>query len=199
MINKLEELLTKHIVAGNDLRSTCFELCFRQLLDLSNLLYTFTSLRNSKKIFICGNGGSAGDAQHLTAELVVRFQEERNPFPAFTLGTNSSVVSAIGNDYNYDIVFQRELEALSRPDDILIMFSTSGTSKNIVSALEYAEESGLTTVGFTGNITNNRNRLLYCDHVFGVPSNNTALIQECHIMLIHSLCLFIEKRMSQGE
>jgi D-sedoheptulose 7-phosphate isomerase len=145
------------------------------------------------KILFCGNGGSAADAQHISAELSGRFYKDRPPLFAEALHVNSSYLTAVANDYSYDEVFARMTQAMGRKGDILVGISTSGNSKNVVKALEKAKEIGMITVGMTGE--NGGKMATICDYLLNVPSNDTPRIQECHILLGHILCQQIEEKM----
>ena len=149
------------------------------------------ALKNGNKILLFGNGGSAGDAQHIAAELVGRFAFDRPPLPALALSVNSSCVTAIGNDYGYDLVFSRQLEALARPGDVAIGISTSGNSPNVVQALESAKKMKVHAVGMTGRAGGK----LVCasEYCIRVPSNATPRIQECHILIGHILSELVEQ------
>jgi D-sedoheptulose 7-phosphate isomerase len=152
------------------------------------------SLRAGGKIIFAGNGGSFADAQHLSAEFTSRFQFDRAPLPSLALGTNSSSISAIGNDYGYEMVFCRELEAIAKSGDIFIPITTSGNSRNILAATKVAKELDIVAFGLTGS----SGGLLkeHCDCIC-VPSVDTARIQESHIMLGHILCGLVEARFFQ--
>lgn len=149
--------------------------------------------RNGKKVILFGNGGSAADAQHIAAELVGRYCIDRDPLPAIALTTNTSSLTAIGNDYTFDIVFTRQLKALGHNGDIAIGFSTSGNSENIVQALKIAKEKGLVTVGFTGKSGGKVRDM--ADYCVCIPSNNTPRIQEGHITIGHIICEIIESEL----
>lgn len=136
-------------------------------------------------VFACGNGGSASDAQHFVAELVGRYQKERRALAAVALSVNSSTITAVANDYGYERVFARQLEALGRKGDMLLALSTSGRSPNVVAAAKTARALGVWAVGLTGSEP--RNLGPGCDDVIAVPSNVTAHIQEAHIMILHTL------------
>lgn len=148
------------------------------------------SLRAGGKILWCGNGGSAGDSQHLAAELVGRFQRERRGMASVALTTDSSVVTSIANDYGFAAVFARQVEALGAAGDVLVGISTSGNSENVLCALRAAREQGLVTVAFTGAGGGKMAGL--ADHLFAVTSRVTARIQEAHILAGHMLCDWIE-------
>jgi D-sedoheptulose 7-phosphate isomerase len=151
------------------------------------------SLKQGGKILFCGNGGSAADAQHLAAELSGRFAYDRPPLYAEALHVNTSYLTAVANDYSFDEVFARMARAMGRKDDILIAFSTSGNSENIINAVKAAKEIGMFTVAFSGNSGGKLNGL--CNLLLKVPSDNTARIQEIHITLGHALCEGIESQM----
>lgn len=143
------------------------------------------------RVFICGNGGSAADAQHFAAELIGRFEMERRPFPAVALTTDTSILTAVTNDYAYDQVFTRQLGALAGPGDALVGISTSGNSANIISALELARQMGLKRIALCGR---DGGRMKACaDHVIIVPSENTARIQEAHILILHYFASIVEE------
>lgn len=160
-----------------------------QMIRAAELL--ITAYRHGGKAIFLGNGGSAADAQHLAAEFLGRFLQERRPLPALALNTNSSAVTAIGNDYGYDHVFARQLEALAAPNDVVVAISTSGNSPNVIEALLVARKRRIPTIGFTG-ASGGRMRTLV-DVLIAVPSSDTPRIQECHILVGHSLCCAIEQ------
>lgn len=153
------------------------------------------SLSAGHKLLLAGNGGSAADAQHLAAELVGRYLRERDPLPAIALHTNSSSVTAIGNDYGYDKIFERQLEAFGAAGDAFIGISTSGNSPNINLALQKANEMGIRTIGFTGRDGGAMKDL--CEVHLNVGSPETPRIQECHILMGHILCDFVEQRLME--
>ena len=148
-------------------------------------------LKDGKKLLLCGNGGSAADAQHIAGELVGRFQLERKPLPAVALTTDTSVITAVANDYSFEEVFERQVDALGEREDVLIPISTSGNSENVVRAVKKAREKGLFTVGFLGKDGGALKSL--CHRSLIVRSNSTPRIQEVHITLGHVLCDFVEK------
>ena len=150
-----------------------------------------TALRNGNKVLFCGNGGSAADAQHLSAELTGRYYFDRPPLPAEALHTNTSFLTAVANDYSYDEVYSRAVKAFGKKGDVLFALTTSGGSKNILKAISAANELGMMTVGFTGEKGANLSEL--CSHTVVVPSTDTPRIQECHILLGHVICEHIEK------
>ena len=149
-------------------------------------------LKRGNKILLCGNGGSAADAQHIAAELTGRYKTERRGLPAIALTTDTSALTAISNDYGYAKVFDRQVEALANKGDLLIGISTSGNSSNIVSALKCAKEMGCHTIGFSGRDGGAMNEV--CDINLVVPSDDTPRIQEIHILLGHTLCQIVDDR-----
>jgi len=150
-------------------------------------------LRAGGKILLAGNGGSAADAQHIAGELVSRFNYDRPGLAAVALTTDTSILTAIGNDYGYEKLFARQVQALGRKGDVFIAYSTSGRSPNILNGLHEARRIGLVCIGFTGNREAPMRGL--CDHVFEVPSAETPKIQEGHLVLGHILCGLIEREM----
>jgi len=147
------------------------------------------ALKNGNKILSCGNGGSAADAQHFAAELVCRFERERPALAAIALTVDTSALTAISNDYHYDETFARQIDALAKPDDVLLAISTSGFSQNVVRAVEQAHEQGMLVVALTGRDGGQVAKLLSKDDIeIRVPSESTARIQEIHLLTIHCLC-----------
>jgi D-sedoheptulose 7-phosphate isomerase len=169
------------------------QLLLRDLRLISRLeklaLTTLNCLKSGGKIIFSGNGGSFADAQHLSAEFVSRFQFNRAPLASLTLATNASAISAIANDYGFNQVFVRELEAVAKSGDVYVPITTSGNSENIIESIKVANRLGLSTVCFTGKSGGLANGL--CDCIC-VPSEVTARIQECHILLGHVLCGLVE-------
>ncbi len=151
-------------------------------------------LLNEGKILSCGNGGSAGDAQHFSAEMLNRFERERPPLPAISLATDNSTLTAIGNDYSYDEVFSKQVLALGQPGDVLLAISTSGNSKNVIKAMEAALKRDMIIVALTGKNGGEMAPLLGPNDVeVRVPSDSTARIQEVHLLVIHCLCDLIDQ------
>ncbi len=148
------------------------------------------NLKNGRKLLVAGNGGSAGDAQHIVAELVSRFYLERKGLKAIALTTDSSIMTGIGNDYGFDYIFSRQIEAIGDQDDIFLAISTSGNSKNILAGIDMAKKLGLFVIGLTGETGGKM--LDLCDEVIRVPSRDTPRIQEVHILIGHILCEIIE-------
>ena len=148
------------------------------------------TLKKNGKIILFGNGGSAADAQHIAAELVGRYMTERKGLAAIALTTDTSILTAIGNDYGYEEIFSRQIEALAKPEDVLIGISTGGTSKNVINAIKLANDTGCNIIGLSGKDGGKMNRI--CDVNIVVPSNNTPRIQEMHILIGHTLCHLID-------
>ena len=158
-------------------------------------------LEEGGKILLFGNGGSAADAQHIAAEFSIRFLRERKALAGLALTTDTSVLTACGNDYGFESVFSRQLEALARPGDVVIGISTSGTSKNIVAGLQIAKELGCVTVAFTGLPRGDTANLCadLSDHAVVIPSEITARSQECHILAGHILCDLVDRHWTQDS
>jgi D-sedoheptulose 7-phosphate isomerase len=151
---------------------------------------TADAMRSGHKLLVAGNGGSAADAQHLVAEFVVRFTANRPALRAIALTTDSSILTAAGNDFGFDHIFSRQIEALGQPGDVFLGISTSGNSTNILKALHQAKKMNITTVGFSGN--NGGLMRSLCDHNIIIPSSVTANIQESHLALEHIFCMLVE-------
>ena len=151
------------------------------------------AFQSDKKILFCGNGGSAADAQHLAAELSGRFCVDRPPLYAEALHVNSSYITAVANDFGYEETYSRMLQGCGRKGDVLLALSTSGDSSNVIRAINTANKIGLTTIGFAGNKPTNMNTI--CDIIINIPSNETARIQEAHILIGHIVCQLIEEEM----
>lgn len=157
-------------------------------------LMAVETLKSGNKIMFCGNGGSAADAQHIAAELVGRYKTERKGLPGIALTTDTSIITAIGNDYGYEHIFDRQIESLAKEGDMLIGISTSGNSPNVINALKRAKELGCITIGFTGRDGGKMNE--FCDLNLIVPSDNTPRIQEMHILFGHTICQIIDNELS---
>lgn len=152
------------------------------------------SIKEGGKIIFCGNGGSAADAQHLAAELVGKFYLDRPALPGISLTTNTSILTAVANDYTYDRVFVRQVEAIAKTGDVLVGISTSGNSLNVVEAMKLAKNIGMKTIAFTGETGGKMKD--YADVLINVPSTDTPRIQELHIMVGHIICEIVEKELS---
>jgi D-sedoheptulose 7-phosphate isomerase len=151
---------------------------------------TASAMKSGHKLLVAGNGGSAADAQHLVAEFVVRLTDTRPALRAIALTTDSSILTACGNDFGFDQIFARQIEALGQPGDLFLGISTSGNSPNILQALEQAKKSGVHTIGFTGAGGGKMSDL--CDHLIAIPSTVTMNIQESHLALEHIFCMLVE-------
>lgn len=159
--------------------------------EMANLI--IEQMKQGKKLLIAGNGGSAADSQHFAAEIVGRFVLERKGYPAIALTTDTSILTAIGNDYGYDTIFSRQVEGLGNEGDVFIGISTSGNSKNIIEAINTAKEKGLKVIGLTGKDGGKMKDM--CDICLVLNYKETARVQEHHLMSYHLLCEFIEKEM----
>lgn len=148
------------------------------------------SLKNQGTIFWMGNGGSAAEAQHMAAELIGRFKKERRALSSIALTTDTSILTCLSNDYDFNIIFSRQLEALCKPQDIVIGLSTSGNSENIMLGIQTAKNIGAYTIGFTGQHGGKLKNL--ADNCFAIPSDNTPRIQEAHQLICHTLCEYVE-------
>jgi len=153
------------------------------------------ALRDGGKLLLAGNGGSAADAQHIAGEFLSRLRFDRNPLPAVALTTDSSVLTAVGNDYGYHLVFERQVRGLGRRGDVFIAISTSGKSPNVIAALEAARALGVVTVGFTGTAPGAAVMRPLCDHLLAAPSDDTPLIQQIHITAAHAICEIVERNL----
>ena len=171
----------------------------RNSLDINKISYLGEALskafRNGNKLIIFGNGGSAADAQHIAAEFVGRFEKERKPLPAMILHGNSSSVTAIGNDYSYDQIFSRQIEAFANKGDIVIALSTSGNSKNVVTAIEKAKEKGCMIFGITGSKGGKIKEMIDEKNLILIPSDRTSFIQECTIAIGHIISKIVEEHL----
>ena len=187
MVTKIQKELQESIRVKESLLSGSV----KTIENIANLLVN--ALRNGNAVYLMGNGGSAADAQHIAGELVGRFKKERRALPAHSLTTNTSILTAIANDYSYDSCFSRQVDAFVKKGDIVFGLSTSGNSPNVLKAILLAKEKGAVTVGFTGE---NGGRLKdTADICLMVPSSNTPRIQECHITVGHILCSIVEREL----
>jgi D-sedoheptulose 7-phosphate isomerase len=150
------------------------------------------AFKNGNKVLFCGNGGSAADAQHLAAEFSGRFYTDRDALPAEALHCNTSYITAVANDYSYDVIYSRMIKGIGNKGDILVGLSTSGNSKNIINAFDVALEKGITTIGLTGSTGGKMKEVSH--HLLNVPSTDTPRIQESHIMLGHIICQMVEEQ-----
>jgi len=181
------------IEGSNVLRQTAYSLAHDIVTVAEHIINT---LQNGGKVLTCGNGGSAADAQHFAAELVGRYRRERPGWSAIALTVDPPVLTSLCNDYGFEQIFARQVQALGRPGDILVAISTSGRSKNVLAAVETASTLGIRTVGLTGQGTSQLGEIV--DHHLPIPSTNTAFIQQAHIAVIHIICELVEERLSGG-
>lgn len=187
-MDHIKKLIEESIEVKNKILSN--EGILKKIDELTDI--AVAALKNNHRIYFCGNGGSAADAQHLAAEFSGRFYLDRDALPAEALHCNTSYLTAVANDYSYDVIYARLVKGLAHKGDILIGLSTSGNSVNIVKAFETAREKGVITVAFTGAGGGKLKEL--SDYLFDVPSKNTPRIQESHIMIGHIICQLVEQR-----
>ena len=183
-----KSVIHSHIQDHKDVVNHLDEETIKKIEEVSNLLVD--CLSNGKTIFWCGNGGSAGDSQHLAAELIGRYKNDRRPLRSIALTTDSSAITCISNDYSYDKVFERQIEGLGTKGDVLIGISTSGNSFNVINAVKKANKIGVTTVCMLGNNGGAANEI--ADHSIIINSQSTARIQEMHILIGHTICQLID-------
>jgi D-sedoheptulose 7-phosphate isomerase len=187
-----EAILRANIESSIEAHARLIPACLPALTAAADVLVA--AYRSGRKALFFGNGGSAADAQHLAAEFVGRYLRERAPLPALALHTNTSAVTAIGNDYGYEHVFARQLEALASPGDVAVGISTSGKSPSVIEALKCARRLGLSTIGLTGASGGLLRDLV--DVLIAIPSEETPRIQECHILVGHALCDAVEQALT---
>jgi D-sedoheptulose 7-phosphate isomerase len=190
-MNNLDSIHTELQAHTSILQQTVAE-CASIILDI--IATVTTCFQNGHKLLLCGNGGSAADAQHVAAEFINRFRFDRPALPAIALSTDTSLLTAIGNDSSFDFVFSRQVEALATKGDILVGISTSGRSSNVLKALEGARARQVTTIGFTG-VTGLVTMKPYCDLCLAIPSSETARIQEAHEFAWHFICGSVEAKL----
>jgi len=192
--NTAEQRTIAELLEGsNVIRQTAFCLS-SEIVNVAE--HIITALQQGNKVLTCGNGGSAADAQHFAAELVGRYRRQRSSWAAVALTVDSSVLTSLSNDYGFEQVFARQVQALGRPGDILVAISTSGSSKNVLAAVEMASSLGVRTVGLTGEGKSKLGEMV--DHHLPIPSANTAFIQQAHIAVLHVFCELVEERLT-GE
>ncbi len=183
------ERVKKSFRESAEVKLSFLELYAEKIVEVAQIIST--ALRDGNKLLLFGNGGSAADAQHIAAEIVGRFKKERRALPAIALTTDTSILTAVGNDYGFEHIFERQIEALCMPGDIAIGITTSGNSENVIRGIKKAHDLGATTIAFTGR---NGGRIAEVAHYsFIVPSYETPRIQECHITLGHVLCELIDE------
>src|SRR5438477_9895872 len=181
-MEKIKSIIQSSIAVKEKLLQN--EVMQKKIIDAVEVITT--AFKNGNKVLFCGNGGSAADAQHLAAEFSGRFYKNRKALPAEALHCNTSYLTAVANDYNYDVIYSRLVDGLGVAGDVLIGLSTSGNSGNIVKAFETAKEKQMITIGFTGEHGGKMKDL--SDYLFNMPSNDTPRIQESHIMIGHIIC-----------
>ena len=190
-MNDQKQLIKDHIANSIKTKQKTAELISDEIAKAAQIC--IDALVNNKKILICGNGGSAADAQHFSAELLNRFEMERPALPAIALTTDTSTITAIGNDYNFNQIFEKQVHALGQAGDILIAISTSGNSENVNLAINAAKEKYMNIIGISGKDGGKMNKLLEDQLNVIVPSNRTAYIQETHIVILHIICALIDQ------
>jgi D-sedoheptulose 7-phosphate isomerase len=190
MNNMYNQIINNHISLIEKLKNNS-----EDIINISNSIAF--SFENKGKLFLCGNGGSAADAQHIAAEFVGRFVKDRKPLPAIALTTDTSALTCIGNDYSFDDIFSRQITALGNEHDILIAISTSGNSQNIINAILAAKKIGIKVISLLGNNGGLANTI--SDISIIVPSNVTARIQEAHILIGHIICTFVEMKLNLND
>lgn len=188
----IKNLIIQRIAESNSVKNEILN--NDQILDTIELISReiISSLKSGNKVIFAGNGGSFSDSFHLAGEFVSRFMFDREPLPAIALGGNNSIVTAIGNDYSFEDIFSREIQAIGTKNDVFIAISTSGNSKNILKAISAAKKIGIKTFGFTGDANGTIKNMCPC---ICIPSKVTARIQEAHILLGHIICEIVEKDM----
>lgn len=168
------------------------------LENIQNAVHHIThAIKSGNKLLICGNGGSAADAQHIAGEFLCRFYQDRHPLPAIALTTDSSILTSIGNDYSYEEVFSRQILGLGKKGDLLLGISTSGSSKNVLKGFKVAKEIEIKTILLTGN--EEREIAQFSDLIIKAPSNDTPRIQEIHLLIEHLICEEVEKAFLSGN
>lgn len=188
MQDKIRNIISESVAVKNQVLQN--DVLLKTVEEVASLMVK--ALKNGNRIYFCGNGGSAADAQHLAAEFSGRFYIDRDALPAEALHCNTSYITAVGNDYGYDLVYARLIKGIANKGDFLVGLSTSGNSINIIKAFEVAREKGIYTVGFTGETGGKIKEL--SDYLINVPSTNTPRIQESHIMLGHIVCQLVEEQ-----
>lgn len=192
------ERILQHFHESAELKLKCADALTQPISQAVDIM--FSALANGNKILACGNGGSAADCQHFAAELVGRFERERNPLPALALTTDSSIMTAVGNDYSYRDIFAKQVQAFGQPGDVLLAITTSGNSANVLAAAEVALEREMRVVALTGKDGGALARMLTdADVNINVPHTRTARIQEVHLVTIHCICDGIDVALFGGD
>ncbi|MFN8770696.1 MAG: phosphoheptose isomerase [Neisseriaceae bacterium] len=187
MDNRIKELIKSNFVESIEAKQKVVEILQDPVCKAVELITN--AFKTGKKMLICGNGGSAADSQHFAAEFTGRYEIERTPLPVIALTTDTSALTAIGNDYSFEVIFSKQVEALGNEGDILFAISTSGNSKNVIKAMEIAHEKGMHIISLTGKDGGKMLSMLRANDVgINSPVSRTARIQETHIMVLHTLC-----------
>ncbi|MGB5599558.1 MAG: phosphoheptose isomerase [Thiothrix litoralis] len=188
----LQTRIQQHFAASIATKQKALELLQEPILTAARLV--FEAIQRDGKILSCGNGGSAGDAQHFSSEMLNRFEQERRGLPAIALTTDTSTLTSIANDYSYERIFARQIEALGRKGDVLLAISTSGNSSNVNRAIETAHDCGMQVIALSGKAGGSMKDLLQNGDVeLRVPADSTARIQETHLLLIHCICDLVDQ------
>jgi len=183
----IKNLIEQNFMESIQVKQQAAEVLYVPILKAVEILVT--AFKNGNKLLVCGNGGSAADSQHFAAEFTGRYEMERRPLPAIALTTDTSALTAIGNDYSFNVVFSKQVEALGSINDVLVAISTSGNSANIIKAIEVAQARGMHIIALTGCDGGRINSLLKPTDVnLCVPAKRTARIQEVHLLILHTLC-----------
>ncbi|MBI1971130.1 D-sedoheptulose 7-phosphate isomerase [Candidatus Woesearchaeota archaeon] len=191
----MEDIIKNHIEGSATIKLRVVETLLYDIEQAAQLC--IGTYKNGKKMLIAGNGGSAADAQHVAGELMNYFRFDRQPLPAVSLSTDTSVMTAISNDSHYRNVFSKQLRALGEKGDVFVALSTSGNSENVLEAIAAAKEKGITVIGFTGETGGEMADK--CDHIIKIPSCDVAKIQESHMCILHVICELIEQAMFPRE
>ena len=193
----MNTFIASSLAASKQAKDDFAEASFGKIIELAEQLVD--TFRNGGKLLIFGNGGSAADAQHMAAEFVNRFLLNRAPLPAIALTTDTSILTAVGNDFSYDLIFVKQVQALGKPGDLALGITTSGTSANVVQAMAVAKEMGLKTAALTGGtVIPEHGVVRHCDLLLNVPVDSTARIQEAHLWIEHLVCEIVEERIFGG-
>jgi D-sedoheptulose 7-phosphate isomerase len=190
----MKDIIDEILIESIKVKEQFIKECSEDLITLAKKIVT--SFTSDRKLILCGNGGSAADAQHIAAEFVNRFEMERPPLPAISLSTDTSIITSIGNDYSFNDIFTKQIKALGLEGDVLLAISTSGNSKNVISAVETARDMEMYVAGLTGGKGGKLKEI--CDICLIVPTDRTARIQESHILAGHIICKLVDYILFQG-